>query len=132
MSKLGESALVPIVHSITMWPWFVFTSFFVNVFVMYTFWLLEVEVLTGVSFNNSPELWHTCFVVFLSLHYLQCWSYFTVVLKFVFLQALDTPPKLQERDFVGTPYVPVYVMLPVSCIDFLFVWHLFYLESCSS
>lgn len=24
------------------------------------------------------------------------------------------PPKLQERDFAGTPYIPVYVMLPVS------------------
>lgn len=22
--------------------------------------------------------------------------------------------KLQERDFAGTPYVPVYVLLPVS------------------
>ena len=26
------------------------------------------------------------------------------------------PPKLQERDFAGTPYIPVYVMLPVSII----------------
>lgn len=26
------------------------------------------------------------------------------------------PPKLQERDFAGTPRVPVYVMLPVSVL----------------
>lgn len=26
------------------------------------------------------------------------------------------PPKLQERDFAGTPYIPVYVMLPVSIL----------------
>lgn len=28
----------------------------------------------------------------------------------------DMPPKLQERDFAGTPYIPVYVMLPVSIL----------------
>lgn len=26
--------------------------------------------------------------------------------------------KLQERDFAGTPYVPVYVLLPVSAYCF--------------
>lgn len=29
----------------------------------------------------------------------------------------DGPLKLQERDFAGTPYVPVYVMLPLSVIN---------------
>ncbi|KAI7979649.1 Beta-amylase 7, partial [Camellia lanceoleosa] len=28
------------------------------------------------------------------------------------IRAADKPPKLQERDFSGTAYVPVYVMLP--------------------
>ena len=30
------------------------------------------------------------------------------------LQIVDLPPRLPERDLAGTPYVPVYVMLPVS------------------
>nr|WEV03867.1 beta-amylase 2 [Paeonia suffruticosa] len=30
-------------------------------------------------------------------------------------KVVDMPPKL-ERDFSGTPYVPVYVMLPLSCL----------------
>ncbi|CAN6461679.1 unnamed protein product [Victoria cruziana] len=29
-------------------------------------------------------------------------------------QVIDLPPRVKERDFAGTPYVPVYVMLPVS------------------
>ncbi|CAL5381923.1 unnamed protein product [Camellia sinensis] len=32
-------------------------------------------------------------------------------------QAADKPPKLQERDFSGTSYVPVYVMLPLGAIN---------------
>nr|XP_048334059.1 beta-amylase 2, chloroplastic isoform X2 [Ziziphus jujuba var. spinosa] len=32
-------------------------------------------------------------------------------------QVADTPPKLPERDFSGTPYVPVYVMLPLGIIN---------------
>lgn len=32
-------------------------------------------------------------------------------------QVIDFPPKLQERDFAGTPYVPVYVMLPLGVIN---------------
>ncbi|KAK6920122.1 BES1/BZR1 plant transcription factor, N-terminal [Dillenia turbinata] len=32
-------------------------------------------------------------------------------------QVIDLPTKLQERDFVGTPYVPVYVMLPLGVIN---------------
>ncbi|THG06308.1 hypothetical protein TEA_016005 [Camellia sinensis var. sinensis] len=28
------------------------------------------------------------------------------------IESMDKPPKLQERDFSGTAYVPVYVMLP--------------------
>ena len=28
------------------------------------------------------------------------------------------PSNLQERDFAGTPYVPVYVLLPVSPYSF--------------
>ncbi|XP_043713169.1 beta-amylase 2, chloroplastic-like [Telopea speciosissima] len=32
-------------------------------------------------------------------------------------QVIDIPPKLQERDFAGTPYVPVYVMLPLGVIN---------------
>ncbi|XP_028087065.1 beta-amylase 7-like isoform X4 [Camellia sinensis] len=31
--------------------------------------------------------------------------------------AADKPPKLQERDFSGTAYVPVYVMLPLGVIN---------------
>jgi beta-amylase len=30
------------------------------------------------------------------------------------LQVPDVSPRPPERDFAGTPYVPVYVMLPVS------------------
>lgn len=32
-------------------------------------------------------------------------------------QTMDIPPSLPERDFAGTPYVPVYVMLPLSVIS---------------
>ncbi|KAI9182174.1 hypothetical protein LWI28_022777 [Acer negundo] len=32
-------------------------------------------------------------------------------------QIVDMPPKLPERDFAGTPYVPVYVMLPLGVIN---------------
>ncbi|KAM7511988.1 hypothetical protein LguiB_010863 [Lonicera macranthoides] len=32
-------------------------------------------------------------------------------------QVVDMPPKLQERDFAGTPRVPVYVMLPLGVIS---------------
>ncbi|KAK9273427.1 hypothetical protein L1049_018237 [Liquidambar formosana] len=32
-------------------------------------------------------------------------------------QVVDIPPKLQERDYAGTPYVPVYVMLPLGVIN---------------
>ncbi|KAK2972506.1 hypothetical protein RJ640_002317 [Escallonia rubra] len=32
-------------------------------------------------------------------------------------QVVVNPPKLEERDFSGTPYVPIYVMLPLSIID---------------
>ncbi|KAK9103635.1 hypothetical protein Sjap_020889 [Stephania japonica] len=32
-------------------------------------------------------------------------------------QAIDISPKLPERDFAGTPYVPVYVMLPLGVIN---------------
>ncbi|XP_062090333.1 beta-amylase 2, chloroplastic [Humulus lupulus] len=32
-------------------------------------------------------------------------------------QVEDKPAKIQERDFAGTPYVPVYVMLPLGAID---------------
>ncbi|OMO78781.1 Glycoside hydrolase, family 14B, plant [Corchorus capsularis] len=32
-------------------------------------------------------------------------------------QVLDSWSGLQERDFTGTPYVPVYVMLPLGVID---------------
>ncbi|KAF9617628.1 hypothetical protein IFM89_037691 [Coptis chinensis] len=32
-------------------------------------------------------------------------------------QVMDMPPKLPERDFAGTPYVPVYVMLPLGVIN---------------
>lgn len=37
------------------------------------------------------------------------------------LQLMEHPPKETERDFAGTPYVPVYVMLPVSALTLLFV-----------
>ncbi|KAJ9681479.1 hypothetical protein PVL29_020378 [Vitis rotundifolia] len=32
-------------------------------------------------------------------------------------QVVDMPLKLQERDFAGTPYIPVYVMLPLGVIN---------------
>uniref|UniRef100_A0A1D1Z5W1 Beta-amylase n=1 Tax=Anthurium amnicola TaxID=1678845 RepID=A0A1D1Z5W1_9ARAE len=32
-------------------------------------------------------------------------------------QMLDAPRRMQERDFAGTPYVPVYVMLPLGVIN---------------
>ncbi|CAL8122922.1 unnamed protein product [Prunus armeniaca] len=32
-------------------------------------------------------------------------------------QVEDSPGKLEERDFTGTPYVPVYVMLPLGVIN---------------
>ncbi|GLT60656.1 hypothetical protein SLA2020_334130 [Shorea laevis] len=32
-------------------------------------------------------------------------------------QIVDLPSKLPERDFAGTPYVPVYVMLPLGVIN---------------
>ncbi|EOX95971.1 hypothetical protein QUC31_005312 [Theobroma cacao] len=32
-------------------------------------------------------------------------------------QVIDLPPKLPEHDFAGTPYVPVYVMLPLGIIN---------------
>ncbi|KAL8541190.1 hypothetical protein ACS0TY_002448 [Phlomoides rotata] len=32
-------------------------------------------------------------------------------------QVVDVPTKLQERDFAGTTYVPVYVMLPLGVIN---------------
>ncbi|CAH9097070.1 unnamed protein product [Cuscuta europaea] len=32
-------------------------------------------------------------------------------------EGANTSPKVQERDFTGTPYVPVYVMLPLGVID---------------
>ncbi|XVE77136.1 hypothetical protein DITRI_Ditri13aG0037600 [Diplodiscus trichospermus] len=32
-------------------------------------------------------------------------------------QIIGLPPKLPERDFAGTPYVPVYVMLPLGVIN---------------
>ncbi|KAK4476585.1 hypothetical protein RD792_015742 [Penstemon davidsonii] len=32
-------------------------------------------------------------------------------------QVLDIPTKLQERDFAGTPYVPVYAMLPLGVMS---------------
>ncbi|GAB2271701.1 Beta-amylase 7 [Dionaea muscipula] len=32
-------------------------------------------------------------------------------------QVLHQPSKLQERDFAGTPYIPVYVMLPLGVIN---------------
>ena len=38
------------------------------------------------------------------------------------LQIADIPPRLPERDFAGSPYVPVYVMLPVS-YDFTLIFH---------
>ncbi|KAL9435109.1 hypothetical protein AB3S75_021383 [Citrus x aurantiifolia] len=33
------------------------------------------------------------------------------------MKAVHLAPKLPERDFAGTPYVPVYVMLPLGIID---------------
>ncbi|KAJ8623891.1 hypothetical protein MRB53_032421 [Persea americana] len=33
------------------------------------------------------------------------------------IQVMNTNPKMQERDFAGTPYVPVYVMLPLGVIN---------------
>ncbi|CAN6461676.1 unnamed protein product [Victoria cruziana] len=32
-------------------------------------------------------------------------------------QVIDLPPRVKERDFAGTPYVPVYVMLPLGVIN---------------
>ncbi|XP_010255372.1 PREDICTED: beta-amylase 7-like isoform X2 [Nelumbo nucifera] len=32
-------------------------------------------------------------------------------------QVMDIAPRLRERDFAGTPYVPVYVMLPLGVIN---------------
>ncbi|KAL9228924.1 hypothetical protein vseg_004452 [Gypsophila vaccaria] len=32
-------------------------------------------------------------------------------------EVVETIPKLPERDYTGTPYVPVYVMLPLGIID---------------
>ncbi|PIM99564.1 Beta-amylase [Handroanthus impetiginosus] len=32
-------------------------------------------------------------------------------------QVVDMPTKLQGRDFAGTPYVPVYVMLPLGVVN---------------
>ncbi|KAK1290103.1 Beta-amylase 7 [Acorus calamus] len=32
-------------------------------------------------------------------------------------QAIDVVPRMLERDFAGTPYVPVYVMLPLGVIN---------------
>lgn len=32
-------------------------------------------------------------------------------------EGANASPKVQERDFTGTPYVPVYVMLPLGVID---------------
>ncbi|PPD66400.1 hypothetical protein GOBAR_DD36725 [Gossypium barbadense] len=32
-------------------------------------------------------------------------------------QIIGLPPKLPERDFAGTPYVPVYVMLPLGVVN---------------
>lgn len=37
------------------------------------------------------------------------------------------PTKLQERNFSGTPYVPVYVMLPVSKLILLKITFTFYI-----
>ncbi|XP_010934795.1 beta-amylase 2, chloroplastic isoform X5 [Elaeis guineensis] len=36
---------------------------------------------------------------------------------FRFRQVMDGPPKIPERNFAGTPYVPVYVMLPLGVIN---------------
>ncbi|KAK2977332.1 hypothetical protein RJ640_013311 [Escallonia rubra] len=33
------------------------------------------------------------------------------------MQVVDIPPKLQERDFAGTSYIPVYVKLPLGVIN---------------
>ncbi|KAJ0963785.1 hypothetical protein J5N97_028907 [Dioscorea zingiberensis] len=32
-------------------------------------------------------------------------------------QAMDIPARMPERDFAGTPYVPVYVMLPLGVVN---------------
>ncbi|XP_078427515.1 beta-amylase 2, chloroplastic-like isoform X2 [Wolffia australiana] len=32
-------------------------------------------------------------------------------------EPLDAPSRIRERDFAGTPYVPVYVMLPLGVVD---------------
>lgn len=37
-----------------------------------------------------------------------------MALLYTCLQIADLPARLPERDLAGTPYVPVYVMLPVS------------------
>lgn len=37
------------------------------------------------------------------------------------------PTKLQERDFAGTTYVPVYVMLPVSVMTYYYTFVLTYI-----
>lgn len=54
------------------------------------------------------------------------WHCFT---SFHPLQIADIHPRLPERDFAGTSYVPVYVMLPVS-YDFTLIFH-FLLSSVS-
>lgn len=41
------------------------------------------------------------------------------------------PTKLQERDFAGTPYVPVYVMLPVSLLSLLTYHHTYSVQVCA-
>lgn len=41
------------------------------------------------------------------------------------------PTKLQEQSFSGTPYVPVYVMLPVSKLILLKNYLTFYIYGCS-
>lgn len=35
-------------------------------------------------------------------------------LFYLFVQVVNVHGRMPERDFAGTPYVPVYVMLPVS------------------
>ncbi|KAI7994835.1 Beta-amylase 7 [Camellia lanceoleosa] len=42
-------------------------------------------------------------------------------------RAADKPPRLQERDFSSTAYVPAYVMLPV--IDYIIWENLFLMSS---
>ncbi|CAA0813624.1 Beta-amylase 7 [Striga hermonthica] len=53
---------------------------------------------------------------------LACMLQFSYLISFVlfsFLKVVDMPPatKLHERDFFGTPYVPVYVMLPSGVVN---------------